>query len=112
MHAGLGGNTWAVQCFTVLVDSTAARGRTVPTAGMRRSAPTNSLMVYAATPEQIEIQCKTLTRRTSAPDPSRTGLTTHIPNILGKRDVGCNYSISRGPASAFDRLGQIRFGRR
>src|SRR6266478_2635658 len=33
--------------------------------------------------------------RPSAPDPSRTGLTTHIPNILGKRDVGCNYSISR-----------------
>jgi hypothetical protein len=98
MHAGLGGNAWAVQCFTGLVDSTAARGRTVPTAGMRRSAPTNSRMVYA---EQIEIQCKTLTRRTSAPDPSRTGLTTHIPNILGKRDVGCNYSIWRGvrPAS-------------
>jgi hypothetical protein len=58
MHAGLGGNTWAVQCFTVLVDSTAALGRTVPTAGMRRSAPTNSRMVYAATPEQIESSAK------------------------------------------------------
>src|ERR1700730_17224977 len=95
-HAcGSCGNAWAVQCFTGLVDSAAARGRTVPTAGMRRSAPTNSRMVYAAAPEQIEIQCKTLTRENICTcDPSRTGLTTHILNILGKRDVGCSYSIS------------------
>jgi hypothetical protein len=65
--AGLGGNAWTAHCLTVLVDTIGTRGRTVPTAGMRRSAPTTSRMVYAATiyaatPEEIEIQCKTLSR--------------------------------------------------